>query len=386
MKRFLVIFLTFLVITGCHRNESFTITGTIRLNPGKSLYINRVNINTPVFLDSARISRKGKFRFKINAKDPDFYQLGYSPTEFITILAKPGEKINIGFEGEKLYNNYMISGSEGSEKVKMLELRLAETKNKLDSLGKCYEKASKEPGFDEKGPAINNEYINAIKDLRKKNIEFIINNLRSMASIMALYQKIDNNTYVLYDMHDLQYLKLVSDTLSRIYPNSPHVKALTEDLKKELNNMYSQKIQSIAKARPELKLDPNLKDINGRRVSLSSLKGKVVLLTFWSASSKECVAENLQLKELYRRYRNKGFEIYQISLDPKEDVWKNGVRFDELPWISTREDDPLNPVNARLYNVQALPANYLYNRSEEIVASDLHGQALQIKLSQIFNN
>ncbi len=87
---------------------------------------------------------------------------------------------------------------------------------------------------------------------------------------------------------------------------------------------------------PPAKLDPELKDIDGKRISLSSLKGKYVLLTFWSFRSKECIVENLQFKEYYKKYKNKGFEIYQINLDESEQDWKKAVKFDELPWISTQ--------------------------------------------------
>ena len=148
---------------------------------------------------------------------------------------------------------------------------------------------------------------------------------------MALYQKTDENTYVLYDQRDLQYMKLVSDSLSTIYPNSPNVKALTEDFKNELNRMYTRQIQNIAETKSEVRLDPNLEDINGRRIRLSSLKGKIVLLTFWSAQSRECIEDNLQLKQLYGKYKNRGFEIYQINLDASEEVWRNGVKFGQVP-------------------------------------------------------
>ena len=107
----------------------------------------------------------------------------------------------------------------------------------------------------------------------------------------------------------------------------------------------------MASELPQAKLDPDLKDVNGKRIALSSLKGKYVLLTFWSFRAKECLVENLQLKEFYKIYKNRGFEIYQMNLDENETDWKRAVKYDELPWISTREDDPLNPVNARLFNV-----------------------------------
>ena len=153
-----------------------------------------------------------------------------------------------------------------------------------------------------------------------------------------------------------------------------------------MNQMYSRQLQRMTDTLPETKLDPDLKDINGKIIALSSLRGKVVLLTFWSAKSNECVAENLQLKEFYKIYNKRGFEIYQINLDAKESDWRAAVKFDELPWISTREDDPQNPKYAVLFNIKTLPANYLYDRDGVIVASNLHGRSLQIKLNQLFNN
>lgn len=386
MQKTLLLLMATLVITGCHKKEMFTINGTIRENTKKVIYLNRLNINTLVLLDSSKVSKSGKFHFRVRSKNPDFYHIGYSDKEFVTILAEPGEKIKINFSGKNLLDGYSITGSKGSEQVRMLEQRLSETKSRLDSLRNEYDKISDKSGFEEKKEVINAKYVEIVKDLRKKNIEFIIENLRSMASIMALYQKIDDDTYVLYDQRDLQYMKLVSDTLSSLYPNSANVKALTEDFKNELNRMYARQIQNIANTKSEIKLDPNLEDINGRRISLSSLKGKIVLLTFWSAQSKECIADNLQLKQIYSRYRNRGFEIYQINLDSSEEVWKNSVRFDDLPWISTREDDPGNPVNARLFNVKVLPANYLFDRSGEIAGSNIFGRQLQIKLDQMINN
>ena len=149
--------------------------------------------------------------------------------------------------------------------------------------------------------------------------------------------------------------------------------------------MYFKQLEQITKDIPQTKIDPDLKNIAGKRIALSSLKGKYVLLTFWSVRSKECIEENLKLKEFYRLYSKKGFEIYQINLDESETDWKSAVKFDELPWISTREDDPLNPKSAIIFNVKNLPANYLFDKAGKIIASNLHGRSLQLKLEQLFN-
>jgi thiol-disulfide isomerase/thioredoxin len=386
MRRLLFFLFSVLILAGCNQKNRFTVDGVLLNKNQKYVYISRVDVDTPVLIDSSKIRQNGRFSFKIKANSPDFFQLGYSSSDYITLLAEPGEKITLEFKDKRLSENYSIEGSKGSQQLQMLDLILLTTQRKLDSLRSVYEKASKEPGFEVKGPELEKEFISLIKDQRKKNIEFIVTNINSMASIKALYQKINPETYVLYEPRDVQYLKIVTDSLLYHYPNSKQTQTLARELKKELNQLYANQLQQLTDSIPETKLDPNLKNINGKRIALSSLRGKYVLLTFWSVTSTECIAENLQLKELYKTYNKKGFEIYQINLDESEATWKSAVSFDELPWINTREDDPLKPVNARLFNVKDLPTNYLFDRSGEIIATNLHGKSLQLKLNQLFNN
>jgi len=378
--------MSILLLTGCINRSVFIISGSLKPSGKEYLYISEVNIDKIVTIDSARINIKGKFRFRVKAEETDFYQVGYSSTDFVTLLATPGEKIELDFAGERLFEKYTVNGSKDSEQIQMLDLKLLNTKLKLDSIADLYKKSEQEPDFETKKSLYEEQYLNLIKEQRKFNIEFILKNITSLSAIKALYQKIDDQTYVLFETRDLQYLKIVSDSLKKYYPDSKHTKALVSDFTKEMNQFYVRQLEKMSASLPETRLDPDLMDINGKRVKLSSLRGIYVLLTFWSANSRECVAENLQLKEFYRIYNRKGFEIYQINLDEDESVWRAAVKFDELPWISTREDNPSDPKNARLYNVKSLPANYLYGPEGNIVATNLHGRSLQIKLNQLFNN
>jgi hypothetical protein len=385
MKRTLFLLTLIIFFSGCHPKGKFSVEGVIKGETQKYIHLSRLDVDTPILIDSAKINSKGHFRFSVKATDPDFYQLGFSDVNFITLLAEPHEKISLAFEGKNLFEQYTVKGSEGSAKLMYLDLQLSETKRKLDSLRTIYSKASTEPGFDVTGPALEEQFNNLIKNQRKKNIEFIISNTGSLASLKALYQKIDPQTYVLYDPKDLQFYKILTDSLTLHYPNSKQVQALARDFSKEMNQMYVNKLQQIAKDLPQTKLDPNLKNVDGKRIALSSLKGKYVLLTFWSIQSKESIVENLQLKQYYKLYNKKGFEIYQINLADSAGAWKSAVRFDELPWISTIEDDPKNPVNAVLFNVTTLPTNYLFDKQGKIIGTNLHGKSLQIKLDQLFN-
>ena len=386
MKRTFLFLLPLLLFAGCQNKNTFTVKGIIKNPQKKAVALNRVDVNRLVFIDSSKISGNGSFKFRVKSTGPEFYQIGYSDSDFVTLLAEPGERIKVSFNGKTTSGDYTVTGSKGSEDVRMLDMRLAVAKRKLDSLRVVYADASGKPGFDEKKSQLENQFSDILKELRKKNIEFIISNTKSMASLKAVYQRIDDNAYVLNEPRDLQYMKIISDSLGRYYPGSKNVKALAEDLKNELNQIYTNQIQNMASKSPVAKLDPNLKDITGKRIALSSLKGKIVLLTFWSVDSKECIAENLQLKDIYKTFSKKGFEIYQINVDENEQKWRDEVRFDELPWINTREDDPLSPANAILFNVRSLPANFLFDRDGTIIGSNLHGRALQIRLNQLFNN
>lgn len=385
MKRILLFLVPALLLSGCNNKNKFTVEGVVNGETKNYIYISRVDVDKPVFIDSIEIKKNGNFKVKVSASEPDFYQLGFSSKDFITLLAEPDEKIMLKFNNKNLFESYSVTGSEGSEKIRVLDMALNVTKRQLDSLTSLYKQESTGPGFEKRGAELEAEYTRILKDQRRANIEFIITNLGSLAAIKAIYQRIDPETYVLYDPRDLQYMKIATDSLKRVYPESKHVKALAADFGKEMNLLYSNQMNQLAKDLPETKLDPDLMDVTGKRIKMSSIKGKYILLTFWSTSSKECVEENLQFKEIYKLYSKKGFEIYQINLDENETMWKSAVKFDELPWISTREDNPLNPANAILFNVKSLPTNYLFDKEGKIIASNLHGRPLIVKLNQLFN-
>jgi len=387
MKRFL--FLTAIIIAcfGCAKKTSLKITGYIPDQEASGyVYISRIELNIPILIDSAKINQNGSFQLKIKASAPDFYQVALNADNFITLLATPGEKINLIFSGIQLFDNYIVEGSEESEKIRYIDQSLIDSKKRLDSLSTVYEKASSEPEFETIGPELENMFNDIIRLQRRTNIEFIINNLNSLASIKAIYQRFDPEAYVLYDPRDLQYMKLVSDTLRKYHPNSKHVQALIRDFDNEFAIFNNNQINTIAEQIEPISLNPILENTEGRRISLESLRGKYVLLTFWSVRSQACVQENIELKQFYSLYNRRGFEIYQINLDTDDESWKAAVKYEELPWISVREDDPTNPVTAQLFNVRELPANYLFDRQGNVIGSNLHGRQLRLKLEQLFGN
>jgi hypothetical protein len=383
MKRFILIFFVAAAFTGCGRDDKVVIKGTFSNVREGVVYLDQSDVDKSIVIDSATIKR-GLFKFTTDFPGPEFLQIRFDKNDFVGLLAAPGEKIILDFGPAPLVMNYTVTGSPGSELIRRLDQHLFTTKVKLDSLTKIYTSLTDEE-LAARGAALEKAYVNTIDSQRKYNISFILENISSLAAIEALYQRIDENTYVLYQPRDLQFLKIVSDTLSVKYPLSRHVRALKENVTSELNQMYINRLVNMASNVKPAKPSPVLPDVTGKMISLSSLKGKYVLVTFWVTTSENCITELPLLKSLYSLYHSKGLEIYQVSLDTDADRWKNAVKFEELPWICVREENPVNPAYAMSMHINQVPSNLLYDPNGNIINTNLFGRNLLIRMDQLFN-
>ena len=124
---------------------------------------------------------------------------------------------------------------------------------------------------------------------------------------------------------------------------------------------------------------------DGDTISLSSLKGSVVLLDFWAAWCPPCRMESPNLVKAYDTYHKKGFQIYQVSLDKTRDAWIKGIQDDKLGrWIHVSDLQYWNSVVVPLYKIESIPANYLLDKDGRIIATNLRGAKLDEKLAEIF--
>jgi len=125
-----------------------------------------------------------------------------------------------------------------------------------------------------------------------------------------------------------------------------------------------------------------LPDSTGKKVSLSKMKGKTVLLDFWFAGCLPCRQEHPNYLQAYQFYRAKGFEILSVNSDSKRELWTNAMQKDSMIWRSVW--DPQQKVTSGLYKISNFPTNFLLNTKGEIIAKDLRGEALHAALKNIF--
>lgn len=124
-------------------------------------------------------------------------------------------------------------------------------------------------------------------------------------------------------------------------------------------------------------------DVSGNPVSLSSFKGKYVLIDFWASWCKPCRLENPNVVKAYEQFKNKNFTVLGVSLDQEKDPWVKAIEKDKLNWTQVSDLQFWNNAAAQLYRVQSIPQNFLIGPDGKILAKDLRGADLTTKLCEL---
>ncbi|MFD2515981.1 redoxin domain-containing protein [Pontibacter locisalis] len=125
--------------------------------------------------------------------------------------------------------------------------------------------------------------------------------------------------------------------------------------------------------------------VDGKQVTLSDYKGKVVLLEFWASWCGPCRLENPNLVKTYNNYKDKGFEVVAISLDVKRDNWVKAIEKDGLTWVHVSELNGNKNTAALIYGINGIPDNFLIAKDGTIVGRNLRGEQLNERLAELLN-
>lgn len=378
MNRILVLLAIVSLTIACGNKKNYSISGKIEGGAGKTIYLNKLHPTSQVPVDSVKMNQSGEFKLKGKVSEPTFFLLKLSDSNFVTLLLDSTENATITGSYQQFAKDYTVNGSDNSAKVRELTFKFAAAKIKTDSLQLLYQKHQNEVSSATDLERWNREYTKLVSDYTYYLNDFVKRNPFSMASVYALYQKWGENDYV---ADDFQAMKSAASALFAIYPKSDQVKSLYNNtltiIKQQKNAKLNDLISQSGVNSPNIKLP----DASGIARELWSLQGKIVLLHFWSAKDRTSRIQNQVLVELYAKYKQKGFEIYMVSVDDDRSAWLTAIAEDQLTWINV--GDMKGSISALLnYNIRNIPSNYLLDREGQIVAKNLQGPELNKALAK----
>lgn len=370
------------MLTSCN-NKKFHINGTVTEAKDSVLYLENMSLDGPVVVDSVKLDDKGAFSFSGKAPDaPEFYRLRIAG-QIINLSVDSTETVGVKASYPSMATGYTVDGSAECATIRELALKQIDLQNRVIAV-----QNNPNLGYDLTRDSIG-KLVAAYKEDIKRN--YIYKAPMRASSYFALFQTLGNMLIFnpRENADDVKVFAAVATSWDTYHPDALRGKNLhniaiegMKNVRIMRNKMAAQNIDA-SKVNVSNIIDISLLDNQGNRRSLTDLKGKVVMLDFHVFGSNGSTKRIMEMRELYNKYHDRGFEIYQVAFDPDEHFWKTQTA--ALPWISVRDPQGLQSQNLAAYNVSSIPTFFLIDRNNEVKKRDSQITDIDAEINALLN-
>lgn len=364
MKRWMLWASALLLAAACDQTPVARVSATVEKAKDSSIVLQKLNYNRLLPVDTIRTDATGHFDYKLKLKgnEPYFYYLYLGGEPVASMVLLPFDKVTVTVPEE---GPFVIEGSEESSLFQQVNDAFALASARMAALSGSVDEESSDAEIQ----AVNRELSKLYVDYKREAIKHVVTHPRSITSAVVLFQKFNDELPVFGQESDAVIFKNALDSLVQVYPRSEFVTALRDEVDVRTQGLeLATRMNAVSMVNfPEIEMP----DVDGVSRKLSDLEGQVIILSFWSVGQTEHKVFNVDLAELYRKYHDSGLEIYQVGLDIDKPQWAATVKSQQLPWISVNDGRGIQSLSVASYNVDHVPAMFVFNRQGDIVGTDV---------------
>ena len=355
---------------------SFTVEGTLKNTNEQMIYLeqNLANSERPLIVDSSKINSNGKFRLETATKEEGIFSLraGHANLPF-AVLINDTKKITIDADLANANNIYKVTGSTASEELIQFDHMIGRQLNLLSHYSQHYDSVARLKAF----TVSQHNTLDSLRQIDSIGYESTASEMKKY--VYELTQKNISPSLTIYTVTTFQHMAdrygmrgftptEVSEIVNKAVSKFPDNTTL-QDWKKTL--------------RPGKAPEFALADTSGQPLSLSSFKGRYVLIDFWASWCRPCRMENPNVVAAFNQFKGKNFTILGVSLDTARQSWLNAIHMDGLTWNHVSDLKGWESEAAGMYGVQSIPYNLLLDPEGNIIAEDIRGKDLFGTLNRV---
>ena len=369
---------------GSCSEKKFNINGTITQAKDSVLYLENMSLNGPKAVDSVKLDENGNFEFKQKAPDaPEFYRLRIA-NQMVNLAVDSTESITVKAAYPTMSANYEVSGSEECAKIRDLAYMQLALQRQVTAIANS-------PTL---GVQAVEDSVTKVLEVYKNKVKlnYIFKEPMKAYSYYALFQTIvlGNANILIFNPRsskdDVKVFAAVATSWDTYFPKAErglNLHNIAIEGMKNVRIAENNARQTISADKVQVAgvIDIALTDNHGRVRKLTDLKGKVVLLDFQAFAAEGSLKRIMMMREIYNKYHDRGFEIYQVSFDPEEHFWKTKTA--ALPWVSVWDENGTRSAVLAQYNVQTLPTFFLIDRNNTLQKRDAQIKDLDAEIQAL---